>query len=163
MYSMSHMNSFLNGIILSIILLLLVCSCHRQHERQELRRLVEEWQGREVLFPNDMVFTSYVRNTVEYDVFDSPFKLFHYVDTTDCFSCKLRLRQWSGLIEELRALVPGRVAFLLCLFLGPIGAHKFYEGKVGMGCLYLLTGGLLGIGWLADIFIILGKNDPYWV
>ena len=25
------------------------------------------------------------------------------------------------------------VAFFLCLFLGILGAHKFYEGKVGMG------------------------------
>lgn len=54
-------------------------------------------------------------------------------------------------------------AFLLCLFLGPIGAHKFYEGKTGMGLLYLFTGGLLGIGWIADLLIILGKSDPYWV
>ena len=46
-------------------------------------------------------------------------------------------------------------AFFLCLFLGPIGAHKFYEGRIGIGILYLLTGGLLGLGWLADIFIIL--------
>ena len=26
------------------------------------------------------------------------------------------------------------------------GAHKFYEGKIGMGVLYIFTGGLFGIG-----------------
>ena len=30
------------------------------------------------------------------------------------------------------------VAVLLALFLGGIGAHKFYLGKVGTGLLYLL-------------------------
>lgn len=34
------------------------------------------------------------------------------------------------------------IALLLCLFLGCFGAHKFYEGKIGMGVLYLFTGGI---------------------
>lgn len=34
------------------------------------------------------------------------------------------------------------VALILCIFFGVLGAHKFYEGKAGMGILYLLTGGL---------------------
>ena len=43
------------------------------------------------------------------------------------------------------------VAFLLCLLLGYLGAHYFYVGKIGMGILYLLTLGLVGIGWIVDI------------
>lgn len=53
------------------------------------------------------------------------------------------------------------VAFLLCFFLGGFGAHKFYEGKIGMGILYLFTGGLFGIGWLVDWIMILGKPEKY--
>lgn len=55
------------------------------------------------------------------------------------------------------------IAFLLCLFLGCIGAHRFYEGKVGTGILYLLTLGLCGFGALVDLIIILGKPNPYYV
>lgn len=55
------------------------------------------------------------------------------------------------------------VAFLLCLFLGVIGAHKFYEGKTGMGLLYLFTGGLCGIGAIIDCIILLCKPNPYYV
>ncbi len=55
------------------------------------------------------------------------------------------------------------VAFWLCFFLGMFGAHKFYEGKRGQGVLYLLTLGLGGLGWLADMFIILFKPNPYYV
>lgn len=55
------------------------------------------------------------------------------------------------------------VSFLLCLFLGAIGAHKFYEGKIGMGILYIFTVGLFGIGVLIDLICILLKPNPYYV
>lgn len=54
-------------------------------------------------------------------------------------------------------------AFFLCLFLGGIGAHKFYEGKTGRGVLYLFTLGLFGIGWFIDLIALLFKPNPYYV
>jgi len=54
-------------------------------------------------------------------------------------------------------------AFFLCLFLGGIGAHKFYEGKIGMGILYICTCGLFCIGWIIDCIVILLKPNPYYV
>ncbi len=53
------------------------------------------------------------------------------------------------------------VAFFLCLF--TLCGHKFYEGKFGMGILYLCTLGIFGIGWIIDLFTILGKPNPYYV
>lgn len=47
------------------------------------------------------------------------------------------------------------VALVLCLFLGIFGAHKFYQGKIGLGILYIFTLGLLGIGWFVDIIVLL--------
>ena len=55
------------------------------------------------------------------------------------------------------------VAFFLCLFFGYFGAHKFYEGAIGMGVLYLFTGGLFGFGWFFSLLTLLGKPDPYYV
>ena len=55
------------------------------------------------------------------------------------------------------------VAFFLCLFLGFFGAHKFYEERIGMGLLYLFTGGLFGFGWFFNLLSLLGKPDPYYV
>jgi len=50
------------------------------------------------------------------------------------------------------------VALLLCFFIGVIGAHRFYVGKIGTGLLMLFTLGGLGIWTLIDLFlIIVGK------
>jgi len=47
-----------------------------------------------------------------------------------------------------------KVALLLCIFLGPLGFHQFYVGRIGMGFLYLFTGGIFCIGWISDIIKI---------
>lgn len=43
---------------------------------------------------------------------------------------------------------------LLCFFLGSLGVHRFYVGKVGTGIAMLLTLGGLGIWTLVDFIII---------
>lgn len=55
------------------------------------------------------------------------------------------------------------VSLMLCIFLGWMGAHKFYEGKTMMGVIYLFTVGLFGIGWIVDIIAIALKPNPYFV
>ena len=49
------------------------------------------------------------------------------------------------------------IEFYLCLFFGFLGAHRFYLKKYKTGILYFFTFGLLGIGWLIDLFLILIK------
>ncbi len=49
------------------------------------------------------------------------------------------------------------IGYILWIF-GFTGAHRFYFGKSGTGLLWLLTGGLCGIGWLVDLFLIPGMD-----
>lgn len=53
------------------------------------------------------------------------------------------------------------ISLILCIFFGYIGAHKFYEGKIGIGILYLFTAGLFCIGWIVDICVLLTKPNEY--
>lgn len=46
------------------------------------------------------------------------------------------------------------VAWLLLLFLGMFGMHRFYMGKLGTGIVFLLTGGLFGVGYVYDILTL---------
>jgi len=56
-------------------------------------------------------------------------------------------------------------AVVLCLFLGWLGAHRFYEGKIFTAILYLCT---FWTGWtliaaLVDLIMLFQKPNPYYV
>lgn len=49
------------------------------------------------------------------------------------------------------------IGYILWIF-GFLGAHRFYYGKPITGTIWFFTLGLLGIGWLIDLFLIPGMD-----
>ncbi len=60
----------------------------------------------------------------------------------------------TGSLSE-KGFVP---AILLCFFLGTLGVHRFYVGKVGTGLLQLFTIGGLGLWTLIDFIMLVSGN-----
>ena len=57
-----------------------------------------------------------------------------------------------------RRFIPGpwdyNITWILLVFLGLFGVHRMYMGKWWTGLLFLLTGGLIGFGWLYDLWTL---------
>lgn len=53
------------------------------------------------------------------------------------------------------------ISIVLCLC--TLCGHKFYEEKFVLGIIYLITGGLFGIGWFIDLLVLLSKPNPYYI
>ena len=97
-----------------IFTLLLVCalfSCKDKHT-EKMVRLVKEWDGKEIRFPENSVFTIHSKDTVDFDFQSTEYKLLIYVDSIGCTSCKLQLHMWKSFIEEIESLTNGSVPFL---------------------------------------------------
>ncbi|TWU57180.1 TM2 domain protein [Rubripirellula reticaptiva] len=65
--------------------------------------------------------------------------------------------------EANRRFHPGEVDYTLTwvlhTFLGLFGVHRFYMGKIVTGVIYLLTGGLFGIGYIYDTLTLNEQID----
>jgi len=67
--------------------------------------------------------------------------------------------------EANRKYVPGpadySAGWLLLTFLGYFGIHRLYLQKYVTGILWMLTGGLLGLGWLYDLWTLNDQIDEF--
>ena len=73
-----------------------------------------------------------------------------------CVKCGVRQRtqdiKFGAVTEKWETVL------LLSIFLGGLGADRFFVGKIGTGILKLITVGGFGIWWLVDLItILLGK------
>lgn len=96
--------------IVYIVFWLSLFSCI-QKEKNPFSGFIKEWEGKEIVFPDDMVFMHYATDSMDYPM-DSTYKVLIYVDTTGCSSCKLRLEEWKGLIEQADTVAPGKLSFV---------------------------------------------------
>ncbi len=62
-------------------------------------------------------------------------------------------------VKYVQGVLDYNIAWVLLTFLGIFGIHKFYQGKIIMGIVYLLTGGFFLFGILYDFWTLNEQID----
>lgn len=106
-------------------LLLMMClqAACQESDKERLTRLVQEWDGKEIAFPAQAVFTVQGRDTVDFRWQAAPYRIVTYVDSLGCASCKLQLPKWKQLIEETDSLF-GKEKLSYVFFFHPKDARE---------------------------------------
>jgi hypothetical protein len=102
----------MKNIILYIFSFLFIVSCQDNKKKENITRLVSEWQRKEIVFPEKMVFARYLTDTTYYRIPESEYKVLIYVDSIGCTSCKLQVSKWKELIAYTDSVTGGTVPFL---------------------------------------------------
>ena len=107
---------------------------------------------------NDVMFFTVVSDAAGH-ILDEPTFTVREFDEEEMKKAEaLYEEQQKEISDSIKADKKGAgLELLLCIFLGFLGAHKFYRKRFLMGILYLFTFGLFGIGTVVDFFKILGK------
>lgn len=93
--------------------MIIIYSCKDNNQTKDVVKIITEWQGKEIIFPDGIVFTQYGLDTTEYETPQSEYKILLYVDSVGCTSCKLQLNKWAKFIDEIDSLTSGQVPVLL--------------------------------------------------
>ena len=95
-------------------LLFMACISYSCQDTGKARilHLVKRWDGKEILFPSNPVFTRYATDTVPYRIPKTDYKVVVFVDSVGCISCKLQLPKWKEFMHEVDSLSDGNVPFV---------------------------------------------------
>lgn len=112
--------------LISLLLVMLFISC-KESKQDRLSRIVNEWHGKVIHFPDSMCLASYRSDTViiKYTRERSSYTILNYVDTVGCFSCRLKLPRWKEMISNLDSIYPNKVKCLMVFY--PKGEKKLIK------------------------------------
>ena len=97
---------------LALLMLILLPSC-KQTQSEKLEKLLREWTGKEIVFPNNPSFTIYGEQESDFKIPNDGYKVVHYLDSIGCISCKLNLEKWKEYIAYMDSATNGTVP---CVF-----------------------------------------------
>lgn len=82
-----------------IILVSISVFCFCSDSNQNIRKLLEEWRGREILYPSKANFV--VLDSTNLD--KGMYTILVYMDSMQCISCNLNLHSWNNLVEDIKS------------------------------------------------------------
>jgi hypothetical protein len=107
---MKHIKVYWAWILLSLFILgILGC---KEGEKSEAEKIIKEWTGKTILFPENLSCKWFDKDTICPDLLNKPYKLLIYVDSIGCIDCKLRLSIWKDFISEINLEHFEKVGFL---------------------------------------------------
>lgn len=117
----------INGVILIVfsIMTFILFSCTSTRKEREIHRLISEWSGKEILFPKDMCFVVYGKDTVKYPKKRPEYSIVCYMDSAGCTSCKLQSQLWKKYISQLYTADGEEVPVLF--FMHPRNKHELID------------------------------------
>jgi hypothetical protein len=103
---------YLKYIALLIFLCNILGSCQDNSKNDRARKIISDWMGKEIKFPEIIPSTSFGNDSSSVRPFKNPYKILLYVDSLGCISCKLNLSGWKKIIAESDSLFPNKIEFL---------------------------------------------------
>lgn len=76
--------------ILSLLANLIIITACQDKKKEEAINSVKEWIGKEILFPKNSVFTIRGKDTIDFSLNESDYKIVSYIDTAGCVACQLK-------------------------------------------------------------------------
>ena len=95
------------------LLMLILLPSGKQTQSEKLEKLLREWTGKEIVFPNNPSFTIYGEQEADFKIPTDGYKVVHYLDSIGCISCKLNLEKWKEYIAYMDSATNGTVP---CVF-----------------------------------------------
>ena len=87
---------------LYIAAFIVICfpSCRKNKRKEDAVKIVKEWTGKEIRFPQGLSCTSVGKDTTCVDLYTDNYKVILYVDSLGCTSCRLKLAEWNKIMRE---------------------------------------------------------------
>ena len=101
----------MNKNLFVLIIMSILCASCVDTSKSRVINLMREWQGKEFHYPTDIEFIGLDGKSVLGDSISQRFKVFSYVDSMGCVSCKLKLLEWRNFISIVDSLYPNAVSF----------------------------------------------------
>lgn len=100
---------------LFIFINLLFIGCQDKNKEEAINS-VKEWMGKEILFPQNSIFTIRGKDTIGFNLNKSEYKIVSYIDTAGCTSCRLKLAEWQRFMNEVDSITFSHTPFVFYLY-----------------------------------------------
>ena len=100
-------------ILLTTLFIFVAC---QNKNKEEAISSVKEWMGKEILFPEGGIFTIKGKDTIDFSLNKSEYKIVSYIDTAGCTSCRLKLSEWQRFMHEVDSITSSHTPFVFYIY-----------------------------------------------